>query len=112
MSIDLNKEDPHATDDDMHPMAKVLFGWVGAPLTGRIIFWGLGLLALILLAVDPLMHRHVKADIEGYFGFYGIYGFVAFAFVVLMGWPLGRLLRRPENYYGDIDDADDEETRS
>lgn len=108
MSIDPNNGAPQG-EDDIHPMAKVLFGWVSLPITGKIMFWGLGALSLVLLAIDPLMHRHVSADVEGYFGFYGIYGFVAFAFVVLMGWPLGRLLRRDENYYGD---SDDEETRS
>ena len=95
--------------DDMHPVAAILFGWVSAPKTGRYIFWGLAGLSALLLVLDTIVHRHVKEDIEAYIGFYGFYGFLAFSFVVLMGWPLGRLLRRSEAYYGDLDEAEDTE---
>lgn len=101
------KTNIHTSEEDMHPMAKILFGWVNAPRTGRVIFWGLAGLSLILLILDTIVHRHVKEDIEAYIGFYGFYGFIAFGFVVLMGWPLGRLLRRPENYYSDANETED-----
>lgn len=100
--------DPHSNKtDDMHPVARILFGWVSAPRTGQYIFWGLAALSAILILIDFQAHRHVKADIEAYIGFYGFYGFIAFGFVVLMGWPLGRLLRRSENYYGDAEDEEE-----
>jgi hypothetical protein len=32
-------------------------------------------------------------------GFYALFGFLAFGVAVLSGWPLGKLLRRREDYY-------------
>ena len=32
-------------------------------------------------------------------GFQGVFGFLAFGLAVLSGWPLGKMLRRPEDYY-------------
>ena len=95
-----------AEDDAMHPMAKVLFGWVSAPKTGLFIRWGLIIGAILLIAADFVIHRHPHNEVESYLGFYGFYGFLAFGFVVLMGWPLGRLLRRDEDYYGDQDEGE------
>ncbi|MEL7127961.1 MAG: hypothetical protein AAGK23_00300 [Pseudomonadota bacterium] len=89
--------------EKMHPIARALFGWVTFPRTGQIIFWGLALLSVLLIVGDPIAQRHTKEDIEAVTGFYGLFGFVAFAFAVLMGWPLGRLLRRSETYYDDDD---------
>ena len=93
-------------DPDMHPAAKLMFGWVSNPNIGKRIFWGLFGLSLLLIFADVVFDRHPHNEAESYIGFYGIYGFCAFAFVVLMGWPLGRLLRRGENYYGDADDGE------
>ena len=93
-----------APDQDMHPVAQALFGWVTWRWTPALFFWGLGLLTLGLVAADLLLDRHEYLSMANATGFYAIYGFAAFAFVVLMGWPLGRFLRRDENYYGDADD--------
>ncbi len=91
-----------------HPMAKILFGWVEAKNIGNLVLYGLSALSVALLIAEFLpIERHPKADVESVTGFYGFYGFAAFTFVVLMGWPLGRLLRRGETYYGD-EDADGE----
>lgn len=96
----------HVSDDkDVHPISKALFGWVGHPWTGRVILWGLLILSIVLIGTDLIYHRHVEEDIESIRGFYGLYGFAAFSFVVLMGYPLGWLLRRDENYYGDADET-------
>lgn len=101
-------KEPHIHDEpdqaEMHPMAKLLFGWVLKPNMGKYIFWGLAALSFLLISADFFSHRHAHNEAESYIGFYGFYGFGAFAFVVLMGWPLGRLLRRDENYYGDQDE--------
>lgn len=93
--------------DNMHPMAKLLFGWVTAPKAGMFILWGLVASSIALIAADFFIPRHPHTEAESYLGFYGVYGFCAFAFVALMGWPLGRLLRRPENYYEDQDDGEE-----
>ncbi len=92
-------------EDDMHPVSKALFGWVETPGIGRVLFWIMAVISLILMLLDFASDRYSYFTIEKVRGFYGFLGFSAFTFVVLTGWPLGKLLRRDENYY---DDADDE----
>lgn len=105
--------DPHAhdhgfgDDDKMHPAAKILFGWVGFKNIGNIIFYGLAILSVVLIVIDLMMSRHDKVDFASNYGFYAFYGFAAFSFVVLMGHPLGKLLRRDENYYGDLENEEE-----
>lgn len=89
------------SEDGTHPMAKVLFGWTEIKGIGAILFWAVAGLSLALVAADLLIVRHEKIAFANSVGFYGLWGFLAFSFVVLMGWPLGQLLRRPEDYYGD-----------
>lgn len=89
-------------EDGIHPMSRVLFGWTEAKGIGSIIFWGMAALSVILVLLDLVVVRHEKIGIANAVGFYAIWGFAAFSFVVLMGWPLARLLRRDENYYGDL----------
>ena len=93
---------------DVSPMARALFGWVEWKWTKPLFFWGLGALTLLLIIIDLAVHRHESVHASEATGFYAIYGFASFAFVVLTGWPLGRLLRRNENYYGD-EDVNEEE---
>jgi len=94
------------TDDDVHPAATLLFGWLTGKSAGRFIFWGLAALSFLLIIADFIIDRHPHNEAESYLGFYALYGFLSFGFVVLMGWPLGRLLRRDEDYYGDQDDGE------
>jgi hypothetical protein len=98
--------------EDVHPMAKILFGWTTFKGIGSVLFWAFALLSALLLVADLLIDRHEKIGLANAVGFYGLWGFGAFALVVLAGWPLGRLLRREENYYGDAsgppDDIDPE----
>lgn len=101
---------------DMHPAARTLFGWTTRANIKSRVFLVLSVVSALLLIADMLIDRHPHNDAEALAGFYGIFGFASFAFVVLMGWPLGRLLRRSENYYDDLDEdelssssTDDEE---
>lgn len=89
-------------EDGVHPMSRVLFGWTEMKGIGGIIFWGMAGLSLLLVLLDLVIPRHEKIGIANSVGFYALWGFAAFSFVVLMGWPLGKLLRRDENYYGDL----------
>jgi hypothetical protein len=89
------------SEEGVHPMAKILFGWTETKHIGAMMFWGLGGLGAFLIMLDLFVHRHDYFSFANSTGFYGLYGFAAFTFVVLMGWPLGNLLRRDENYYGD-----------
>jgi hypothetical protein len=98
------------TNEGVHPMAKVLFGWTETKGIGAILFWVFAILSLVLVGIDVVIDRHESVSFANSVGFYGIWGFLSFSFVVLMGWPLGQLLRRVENYYGDAggppDDVD------
>jgi len=88
-------------DEGIHPMSKVLFGWTEAKGIGATLFWVMAGLSLVLVLADLVYHRHEEIHFASSIGFYGLWGVLSFSFVVLMGWPLGRLLRRDEDYYGD-----------
>lgn len=94
-----------ARDDDMHPMSRLLFGWVSARATGAVILWGVILICAALGLADYLIERRETVDFASFNGFYGVWGFGALALAILLGWPLSRLLRRDEDYYGEGDET-------
>lgn len=96
-------EVPKPNDDDMHPMSKLLFGWVGSPRTPLIFLILVILISIGLVLFDLTVDRHEYLDFANANGFYAIWGFAAFALAVLSGWPLGKLLRRDEDYYGEAE---------
>lgn len=89
------------SEEGVHPLSNILFGWTHRKGIGNIIFWVLLVLSVIMISVDLVVPRHDSLKFATYTGFYGIWGFICFSFAVIMGWPLGHLLRRDENYYGD-----------
>ncbi len=94
-------------------LAKILFGWTDGKWVGNGFFIVVGLIGICLLATDFIhnRHTHYKAvEFSDTYLFYGFYGFCAFSLVVLSGWPLGKLLRRKENYYDpELPDTDDQD---
>jgi len=99
------QETPLPSDEHTHPMSKLLFGWVEAPRTPMLLLLIVALISVSLIVVDLFIHRHeyeYTAFAEAT-GFYAFWGFGAFAIAVLSGWPLGKLLRRDEDYYGEAD---------
>ncbi|MEL6692810.1 MAG: hypothetical protein AAFQ12_07205 [Pseudomonadota bacterium] len=94
---------PPPSDHDMHPMSRLLFGWVSSPRTPMILLVLTVVIALGLVLIDFAVNRHEYLDFANANGFYAIWGFAAFALAVLSGWPLGKLLRRDEDYYGEAD---------
>lgn len=94
---------PQPNDDDMHPMSRLLFGWVSSPRTPMILLVLTVVIAIGLVLVDFAVNRHEYLDFANANGFYALWGFAAFALAVLSGWPLGKLLRRDEDYYGEAD---------
>ena len=94
---------PPPSDHDMHPMSRLLFGWVSSPRTPMILLVLTVVIALALVLIDFAVNRHEYLDFANANGFYAIWGFAAFALAVLSGWPLGKLLRRDEDYYGEAD---------
>lgn len=97
------RDEPTPNDDDMHPLSKLLFGWVGSPRTPLIVLLLVLLICAGLVVFDLSVNRHEYVDMANANGFYAIWGFAAFGLAVLSGWPLGKLLRRDEDYYGEAD---------
>jgi len=98
-----DQDAPKPNDDDMHPTSKLLFGWVSSPRTPLILLILVVLISIGLVVFDLAVNRHEYLDFANANGFYAIWGFAAFALAVLSGWPLGKLLRRDEDYYGEAD---------
>jgi hypothetical protein len=57
------------------------------------------LACVLLLLVEPFVHKHGDFGAESWFGFHAGFGFVACVGLVLAAKGLRRLLKRPENYY-------------
>lgn len=94
--------------EDMHPLSKRLFGWVEEPKTPRRLLMGISALCILLVLSDMIVTRHDYFHFAEGIGFYALWGFGAFAFAVVSGWPLGALLRRDEDYYGEADTTPDD----
>src|SRR6056297_402290 len=105
-------EDPIFDDDsEMHPVSKLLFGWVGSKRTPLAILVAVILICAGLILYDLAVNRHEYVEMANANGFYALWGFAAFALAVLSGWPLGKLLRRDEDYYGEADTVPDDVER-
>lgn len=99
------EQDPAPLPDESstHPVSKLLFGWVGSPRTPFLILLAVIVICIGLILLDLGLNRHEYVDVANANGFYALWGFGAFALAVLSGWPLGKLLRRDEDYYGEAD---------
>lgn len=99
--------DPKPGDDaGVHPVSKHLL-FLDSPKFRNRVFWVLLALVLLLVAAgfSDQIDRHPHFWFEERFNpFHAVYGFIAFVFAVLCGWPLRKLLSRPEDYYGQGDD--------
>lgn len=93
----------HANTDDMHPMSKVFFGWVEAPRVPLLLLILVITICAGLIAADLILNRHEYIHLAEMTGFYALWGFGSFTLAVLSGWPLGKLLRRSEDYYGEAE---------
>lgn len=75
--------------------------WLEAPRTVDRIVHGLWLACALVLIIGLFVQGHTRFGFDGWFGFYALFGFVAYCVIVLGAKQLRRLLRRPEDYYGD-----------
>lgn len=98
----------NGADDGSTALARFLFGWTSKKWAPGLMLVVIGLISIGLLAADFMIERHSYKPVSfsEFPMFYGLYGFIAFAFVVICGWPLGALLRRNENFYGDLEGLD------
>lgn len=97
------QEAPKPSNEGMHPLAKLLFGWVESPRTPFLLLVIAVVISAGLVVADLAVNRHEYLEFANATGFYAFWGFAAFAIAVLSGWPLGKLLRRDEDYYGEAD---------
>lgn len=63
------------------------------------IYHSVWVICVLLLVIDPFIHKHGEFAFEEWFGFYGFYGFVACVGLVLLAKLMRRVLMRPEDYY-------------
>jgi hypothetical protein len=92
-----HKDEP--AGDGEHSLSVLLYGWMrGAGFQKRlvIVLMAIGLAAV---ALEVLLTPKPVRDPGSIPGFQALFGVVAFGGAVLSGWPLGRLLRRREDYY-------------
>ncbi len=94
---------PKPSDENMHPLSRILFGWVSSSRTPLFLLILVILICAGLVLFDLAVNRHEYLDFANANGFYAIWGFAAFGLAVLSGWPLGKLLRRDEDYYGEAE---------
>ena len=57
------------------------------------------LVALDVLALASLWHKHVSFFLEGLLGFYPLWGFTGIVLLIVLARKLRQLVMRRENYY-------------
>jgi hypothetical protein len=90
-----------------HPLSILLFSWMRSKFFFRALMALIAAGGALLIALEFVLVRRNYDSIESLPGFFGVFGFLAFGFAVLSGWPLGRLMRRPEDYYEKEEAGDD-----
>lgn len=93
------KEIPQLGEPGEHPLSVFLFSWMRSKMFFRVLMALLGATGALLIALEVVLSNKPIVSVQNIPGFFGVFGFVAFSLAVLSGWPLGRLLRRPEDYY-------------
>jgi len=91
------KDEPAGNGE--HPVSVLLYGWMrGAGFQKKLVLvlMAIGLAAVVL---EVLLSSKPVRDPGSIPGFQAFFGFIAFGGAVLSGWPLGRFLRRREDYY-------------
>ena len=98
MSDDHNQE-PVLGERGEHPLSVLLFSWMRGRMFARVFAVLLGVVGLASIGLEIWLSYKPVTDITSMPGFYALFGFLAFGGAVLSGWPLGKLLRRREDYY-------------
>jgi hypothetical protein len=98
---------PQLGEPGEHPLSVLLFSWMRTTLFFRALMAALAALGALLIGLEFLLAPRAYASLESLPGFFGVFGFVAFGLAVLSAWPLGRLMRRRQDYY-ELDEANEE----
>ena len=70
-----------------------------SPKNVQKVLYGLFGCLILLLALEPFVHKHPYFVWEESFGFYAIYGFVACVLLVLIAKKIRNVVMRKEDYY-------------
>ena len=73
--------------------------WIDYPKNVDRIVYTLYGVCVLLIVIDPFVHKHSPFAIEHAWGFYAFYGFIACVGLVLTSKWLRTILMRPEDYY-------------
>jgi hypothetical protein len=82
-----------------HPLSVFLFSWMRSAMFFRVVMALLAAIGAVLMATEVVLSNRPITSLQNAPGFFGVFGLIAFSLAVLSGWPLGRLLRRQEDYY-------------
>jgi hypothetical protein len=99
MSDPKPKDIPQLGEAGEHPLSVLLFSWMRTKLFFRCFMALLAAIGAVLIALEFVLSQRPMTSLQSIPGFFGVFGFLAFALAVLSGWPLGRLVRRREDYY-------------
>ena len=90
---------PQLGEPGEHPLSVLLFSWMRTAFFFRFFMALMAATGAVMIGLEVVLIRKSYATIESLPGFFGVFGFLAFGLAVLSGWPLGRAMRRPEDYY-------------
>jgi hypothetical protein len=65
----------------------------------RKVVWAMLIACALLLAIDPLVHKHGEFSFEEWFGFHAVFGLAAGGLVVLVALVLRAAVKRPEDFH-------------
>ncbi|HEV7691589.1 MAG TPA: hypothetical protein VGO52_12225 [Hyphomonadaceae bacterium] len=82
-----------------HPLSVLLFSWMRSAFFFRFFMGVMAAVGAVMIGFEFIFIRKSYTTIDSLPGFFGVFGFIAFAAAVLSGWPLGRAMRRREDYY-------------
>lgn len=87
--------------------------WLVRPATIRKLWWSLGVVLAITVALQLVIPIKGYFGADGWFGFGAVYGFGACLLMVLGAKALGLLIKRDQRYYDDgaQDDSDRQGSR-
>lgn len=98
MSEKSAKPEAGTSDSRIHPAAR-LFLWLDDPKVKAATVYVFGGLTIGLLVLEMIIPQFSAAKWEDALGVYEVEGFIGLFFAALIGWPLRRLLGRPDDYY-------------
>lgn len=87
-------------NQSLTPLAKK-FLWADEPDRVQFAVLILAALSIVLFVIDLFYHRHAYFSFEQTSAFYAVTGFLAFTLIVLAAGQLRRLIKRPDDFYGE-----------